>query len=103
MNLSHKLPKKFKVPPGYVLVQVFEEEAISSMGMKLPASDQDKYNMWVKVRRVGGNWARRIWVYFTLGYQAGDEVRIKKNIDHPFIEGDDKLLVVFQEDVNLIK
>lgn len=102
--MNHKMPKNYKVPPGYVLVEVFEQEAIDPLtGMHLPAYDQDKYNMWVKVEKIGGNIFRQLKTFFIFGFRKGDTVRVKRTVDGVFTEGGKKFIVVFEEDINLIR
>lgn len=102
--MNRKLPRAYKVPPGNVLVQLEEASAFSNIGFAVPSSDREDYNMWVRVKKVGGNWFQRLWVYLTLGFKDGDVVRTKRSIENPFDGNDgEKYLVIFQEDVNLIR
>ncbi len=101
--MSRKLPVKYKVPRGNVLVRLMEDDNFSSMGMSMPTSDKDTYNMWVDVVKVGGSLLYQLYVLLVFGYKSGDKVRTKRSIENPF-EGEDgeKYLVIYQEDVNLI-
>jgi co-chaperonin GroES (HSP10) len=91
------------VPPGNILVEVFEQDNISSFGMALPSLDAEKYNMWVKVACVGGNEEYRKSVRERFLYEDGDEVRVKRSVDAPFELNGRRFIVVYEEDINLIK
>lgn len=94
---------KYKVPPGYVLVEVSEEEVYGNSGISI-SSERVEMNRWTRIARVGGGVLSILRVLLVFGYRVGDMARIRKTADTPFVGDDGKsYLVIPVEDVNLIK
>lgn len=101
--MSNNLPKRYWIPPSYVLVEVIEKDAIDEItGYNLPAYQKDTYNEQVIIRQIGGNFLQRIWHRLKFGYGTGKKAIMAKTFDNLMTEGERKFKVIYAEDIKLV-
>lgn len=96
-----KLPKKYKLHKGYVMLEVFEKDTFDEeMGLDMPAYEKDTFSEELRVERVGGGLLWRLWMWH-LGVSRGRTAIINRSMDNLLESEGRKFKVVFVEDIKI--